>query len=248
MLLVSTPLKARPRSDSHYHFDHTGDTTTFPSSTELVVGPGFKDAVGPGYPARSDAPVTEEDVGGREVREISFPAGGIKAGDFPAVDFFGDGSFYLLDTPGHCVGHMAGLARTSKGEGDGAESDTFMMMGGDLCHHGGEIRPSPWLSLPDRVEGRSGAEFQKLNVKRGRAPGGPLVEPARDVDVELARQTIARTQVADADPNVWFVFAHDTAIFEGVDLFPDRANAWKEKGWKDMTMWRFLRDFLPAVA
>lgn len=213
------------------------------------MGPGFKDVVGPGYPARPDAPVTEEDVGGRPVREVSFPPDGIEAGGFPAVDFFGDGSFYLLDTPGHCVGHIAGLARTSRGDGDGdgAASDTFVMMGGDLCHHGGEIRPSPWLPLPERVEGASGAAFRDLNVQRGRVPDGPLVDPAMNVDEALARQTIARTQVADADPNVWFVFAHDTAIFEGVDLFPERANAWKEKGWKDMTRWRFLRDFLPAL-
>ena len=29
---------------SHHHFDHIGDMTTFPRSTEIVVGPGFKDA------------------------------------------------------------------------------------------------------------------------------------------------------------------------------------------------------------
>lgn len=29
---------------SHWHWDHTGDMTQFPSSTELVVGPGFTEA------------------------------------------------------------------------------------------------------------------------------------------------------------------------------------------------------------
>ena len=27
---------------SHWHFDHTGNPATFPSSTDLIVGPGFK--------------------------------------------------------------------------------------------------------------------------------------------------------------------------------------------------------------
>lgn len=41
-------------------------------------------------------------------------------------DFFGDGSFYLLDAPGHLLGHMMGLARTAQ--------DEYIVMGGDACH------------------------------------------------------------------------------------------------------------------
>jgi len=37
---------------SHHHFDHVGDVTTFPGTTELVTGPGFKDAYYPGYPTQ----------------------------------------------------------------------------------------------------------------------------------------------------------------------------------------------------
>jgi glyoxylase-like metal-dependent hydrolase (beta-lactamase superfamily II) len=46
---------------SHWHFDHVGDPSQFPSSTDLIVGPGFKDAFLPGYPAVSDSPVRESD-------------------------------------------------------------------------------------------------------------------------------------------------------------------------------------------
>src|ERR1700712_3063596 len=35
---------------SHWHWDHTGDPSTFEKSTALIVGPGFKDAFTPGYP------------------------------------------------------------------------------------------------------------------------------------------------------------------------------------------------------
>ena len=46
---------------SHWHFDHIGDPSTFPGTTELVVGPGFKEKFFPGYPAIEDAPVRESD-------------------------------------------------------------------------------------------------------------------------------------------------------------------------------------------
>jgi hypothetical protein len=46
---------------SHWHWDHIGDPSRFPSSTELIVGPGFKAEFLPGYPARPDAPIRESD-------------------------------------------------------------------------------------------------------------------------------------------------------------------------------------------
>ena len=51
----------RPDAVSHWHWDHVGSPETFPYSTELVVGPGFKVAFLPGYPAKQDAPVREKD-------------------------------------------------------------------------------------------------------------------------------------------------------------------------------------------
>lgn len=54
----------------------------------------------PGYPAREDSPILQSDYEGRSVREISFDDTGFILGNFRAMDFFGDGSFYLLDSPG----------------------------------------------------------------------------------------------------------------------------------------------------
>lgn len=46
---------------------------------------------------------------------------------FPAViDFFGDGSLYVVDSPGHFPGHIALLARVAK--------NRWVLMGGDCCH------------------------------------------------------------------------------------------------------------------
>ena len=47
---------------SHWHWDHTGDISLFPSSTDLYVGPGFKSAFLPGYPSTDDSPILENDV------------------------------------------------------------------------------------------------------------------------------------------------------------------------------------------
>jgi hypothetical protein len=133
-------------------------------------------------------------------------------------------------------------------------------MGGDLCHHGAEIRPSPHLPipaevhfpLPDALRSRitacpGGALFQELNVKRGRKPDEPFFDPAIGFDIPMAIQTIKKTQAADAQGDIFFIFAHDMAIQGTVDLFPLTANQWKEKGWREKVLWNFLEDLAPAV-
>jgi hypothetical protein len=50
----------------------------------------------------------------------------------------------------------------------------------------------------------------------------------------------------DARPDVFVVLSHDNSMdpVEGkegvIKFFPETANAWKEKGWKDSVYWRFL--------
>ncbi|KAF4344788.1 n-acyl homoserine lactonase [Fusarium beomiforme] len=240
---------------SHHHFDHIGDITTFPGSTELVVGPGFKEAFLPGYPSDPDSTVREADFAGRELREINFQDKPLHIGPFRAIDFFGDGSFYLLDTPGHDIGHLAGLARTT------TSPDTFIFMGGDLCHHGGELRPSKYLPYPSNLSDHlslsdslrfhlsqcPGNAFDEMNVRRGRAAGETFFDPAIGFDQELAAKTIKEAQEADAQDNIFFVFAHDTSMLGIIDMFPKQANDWKENGWKEETFWKFLNDFEVAL-
>ena len=82
--------------------DHTGNPAGFPASTDLIVGPGFKETMIPGYPTNPSSLVAEADWTGRNLRQISFAdeSQGLTIGGFSAMDFFGDGSFYLLETPG----------------------------------------------------------------------------------------------------------------------------------------------------
>jgi glyoxylase-like metal-dependent hydrolase (beta-lactamase superfamily II) len=189
------------------------------------------------------------------LKEINFEDKPLQIGPFRAFDFFDNGSFYLLDAPGHDIGHLAGLARTT------TSPDTFIFMGGDLCHHGGELRPSKYLTYPSNLSQHlslsdslrfhhsqcPGSAFDDMNVKRGRALGETFFDPAIGFDKELATKTIKEAQKADAQDNVFFVFAHDTSMFGVIDTFPKQANNWKEKGWKEKTHWKFLNDFEAAM-
>lgn len=48
-------------------------------------------------------------------------------GPFPAaIDYFGDESLYIIDTPGHITGHVNLLARIG--------TEKWVFLGGDCCH------------------------------------------------------------------------------------------------------------------
>lgn len=56
----------------------------------------------PGYPTNPEGFFQESDISGRNLREIDFESetNGLVIGGFRAIDYFNDGSFYLLETPG----------------------------------------------------------------------------------------------------------------------------------------------------
>lgn len=231
---------------SHYHWDHTGDPSTFPSTTALIVGPGVIERFPKAYPTVKDARIHESAWEGRERKEISFEDAKIKIGRFRAIDYFGDGSFYLLDTPGHLLGHLCGLARTT--------SDTFIFMGGDAAHHCGEIRPNEYRPLPRNI---------KLDPNPARfpcpCPGELLqeyVHPEHSVDTyfykaadgfnedaKVADWTVDGVSEFDADDRVLVAIAHDASLLDVVNFFPKPANDWKKLGWGVQGRWRFLADF-----
>lgn len=233
---------------SHHHLDHIGNMATFPGSTKLIVGPGFKKEMMPGYPANPESEMLESDFEGREVVEVGFE--GLKIGGFRANDYFGDGSFYLLDGPGHTVEHLCALARVTE--------DTFVFMGADACHHGGEFRPTENLPIPKEVNLGPvhshasmrfcpGSLFEKLSPE-----GKPFYQVSNfTYDHAKAEETIKKLEVFDAAENVWVVIAHDPSLLEegmGVEFFPKRTiNEWKEKNLAEKTRWRFLKDFEEAT-
>ncbi|KAL2862471.1 MBL fold metallo-hydrolase [Aspergillus lucknowensis] len=229
---------------SHHHFDHVGDMTTFPPTTKLVVGPGFKEHYMPAFPTDPASTLCEAAWRDREVQELSFDsAAALQIGGFNAIDYFGDGSFYLLDAPGHTFGHMAGLARVAR-ENNSGDSD-FVFMGGDTCHFVGQFRPTVHRPLP-AGPGRPaeihasvcpGAIIDRLLAN----PTTPLFEmpEANAVDIHQAHESTRKMEVFDAAENVWVVIAHDQSLLGTVDFYPARINDWRRRGYADKTRWMF---------
>lgn len=235
---------------SHHHFDHVGDMSTFPSSTILIVGPGVRKSCVPGFPTNPDAITLDSDFHGREVKEVKFADGqdGLRIGHFKAVDFFGDGSFYLLDAPGHCQGHMCGLARVT------SIPESFVLMGGDACHHPGVLRPSEFLSLPPWAP-RPFTEDSHLNAHEnsGISCEGSqqnwerdhpffMLSPFMFPDLEIALETVRKLQELDAEENVFVILAHDRSLKGEIDFYPITINDWKEKALDRKTRWLFCGD------
>jgi len=235
---------------SHWHWDHTGDMSLFPKSTEMVVGPGFKEAFMPGYPKRDDSPFHDREFEGREVREISFD-GKLKLGAIEAHDFFGDGSFYILNVPGHAVGHINGLVRTTP--------DTFVLLGGDSCHFGGSMRPTPFLPMPETIPPETPLDsrlptpcpcslFTACHPDQANARTTPFYRPSAGpaswyLNPKEAAETLKNLMEFDANENVFIAIAHDPTLLEVCEFYPKATmNDWKKKNWGKKATWGFVNE------
>jgi len=113
---------------SHLHFDHVGDLTPF-SSALLVLGGEASELMKFPYPRDPQSPF-QEFPKGQKVHYVDFSTDRktVPLGPFPrAVDYFEDGSFYLIDAQGHFPGHLAALARVGPNQ--------FVLLAGDCCHN-----------------------------------------------------------------------------------------------------------------
>ncbi|KAL4966973.1 MBL fold metallo-hydrolase [Aspergillus stella-maris] len=238
---------------SHHHWDHIGNVAPFPNHVGLVIGPGFREAYLPGPSALDDCPIPTSDYTGREMIEVDFNGPrSLEIGRMRAHDYFGDGSFYLLDTPGHSVGHLSAVVRTS------TNPDTFVILGADAIHETGELRPSQYLPIPETLNlahlsnpqqnifcpGHVVHEFQ---ASRGRKSADALFNPTAGYNMADVHSTIGMLQEFDWNENFFFIYAHDGSIKGIVDEFPMPLNDWKEKDWGRLTKWRFLGYYVPCL-
>jgi glyoxylase-like metal-dependent hydrolase (beta-lactamase superfamily II) len=124
-----TPLDIDTVCPSHLHFDHVGYTPPF-SKSNFVVGGETKKLFEDGFWPTNPDSVYPTDI--LPIERTTFLGEDIKwqaVGPFPkAYDFYGDGSLYIVDAPGHVWGHVNLLARTSA---DGA----WVYLAGDTAHH-----------------------------------------------------------------------------------------------------------------
>jgi len=169
---------------SHIHFDHIGDTSLFPLSN-FVLGMNTMSMIVPGYPENPD-PVVIRDIPLERAEFLSESANWQPLGPFPrALDFYGDGSIYIIDAPGHLTGHINILARTSA---DGA----WIYLAGDSAHH--------W----DLVTGKG-----EIAVHAGRGFFGCAY-----AQKELAEEHLLRVRKVHETPRAKVLLAHDIPWYE----------------------------------
>ncbi|CAK1357912.1 hypothetical protein CB0940_07420 [Cercospora beticola] len=252
---------------SHAHLDHVGRPSLFPSTTELIVGPGIKEAYFPGWPDVESSPILAREFAGRAVKELKTEDFNLKIGSLKALDYFGDGSFYFLLAPGHAIGHMNALARTT--------NDSFIYMAADSFHHTSQLRPHVGAPLPDSVAlhtctctasalqpihpasnaadvpKRYHAAFGNFESTFDQVPFQTIVEHENGtsiaIDIQAARDTITAIQEFDAKPEVFVIAAHDQSLFNVLEYLPAEANDWRAKGWKERGQWGFLEDLHEAA-
>lgn len=118
------------------------------------------------------------------------------------IDLFDDGSFYIVDSPGHLLGHINVLVRVS--------SDRWIYLAGDACHHSrilnGETEMAEWEENGQHV--------------------------CIHADKRLASNTLSRIQKLKTDGfrggSVEVVLAHDAQWYQNNlnAIFPGAVNEW----------------------
>ncbi|KAF7356503.1 Metallo-beta-lactamase superfamily protein [Mycena venus] len=196
---------------SHSHFDHIGDMSKFPNTTELIIGSETDTQTFPDFP---NATLQTSDLAGRQVTKIDFAAANLTFSGLKAIDYFGDGSFYLLNTPGHLPGHMTALARVTP--------TSFIGLGGDTFHHVGEARPRPSVSeeLPlscASFRGGKDVHIDRLFLQLLAVSDQPNSFYADPVTSQVSLEKIA---TFDADPDIWVLVAHDMSLRDVIPYYP----------------------------
>lgn len=141
------------------------------------------------------------------------------------------------------------------------EPDSFILMGGDAAHHGGEIRPHPWHPLPASISPNPftglfatpcpGEMFESIlrdgNDQPFYLPAKPANAPQVHYDIPEAIESIKKLQEVNAYDNFLIVSTHDETFLHVADFFPKSANRFAEEGWVEQARWAFLKDFAKAV-
>ncbi|USP76879.1 uncharacterized protein yc1106_04153 [Curvularia clavata] len=177
---------------SHAHFDHCRPISNlFPNAT-AYFGPGTKASCEPGHMKNPnlqwDGRFFDPDHATEKWQELEGewqPFGPFEK----ALDYFGDGSFWILDAPGHMPGNLAAAARLRNGE--------WVVLGSDCCHS------------RDLLDGR-----REIACFPG--PSSELM--SLHSDIESAKDTIAKLRALETDHGAHIALAHDTSwLTEGTD-------------------------------
>ncbi|KAK4553127.1 hypothetical protein LTR86_009854 [Recurvomyces mirabilis] len=220
---------------SHAHFDHVGSPAAFPSSTDLVVPNGLQIRCQNAEETDPERYMLSRAFKDRKVREIDFANSNTSIGGFRAIDFFRDGSFWLLDAPGHTVNHMCALARTTK--------DSWVLLAADACHNIASLRPSEFRPLPQSPT----SYIQKASTPSNSALEAPKcmcsvygLAPQMHEDLAAAERTLLKIKALDGRDDVIVILGHDATLLDVLPLFPRELGDWRAKGFADKARWLFL--------
>lgn len=190
---------------SHVHWDHVGTPDDF-SNAKFVVGSGTLHTLehgAPHYPAElfnvdllprdrtaELPPANEEDERIAAAKQTSHKWGTF--GPFPSViNFFGDGSLYVVNSPGHLQGHVNLLARV--------DSNRWVYLGGDCCHDTRILRGEKDIAMYD--DGHGGQRSVHMNLIDAQQTLGRI---RRLFDIETPRTSSDNAQLE-------IIVAHDGA-------------------------------------
>ena len=149
------------------------------------------------------------------------------------------------------MGHICGLARTTP--------ESFIFMGGDICHFGGCFRPTENVPLPLTIPAETFLDQRlpkpcpcSVFTACHPHPECARTKPFYDItqlkdgwflDPPVAQQSVNALAELDASDDVLVCLAHDPGLSEVCDFFPKASmNDWKAKGWKLQSHWGFLNE------
>ena len=109
-----------------------------------------------------------------------------------------------------------------------------MLLSGDACHHGGEIRPTEYLPLPSDITPSPtpkfstcpGALIQKMHPKGSATTPFYNVKEGFPYDPEVCERTLDYIKEFDANDSVLLAMAHDRSLEHVIDFYPAVANNW----------------------
>ncbi|KAJ6578792.1 hypothetical protein DFH09DRAFT_913668 [Mycena vulgaris] len=234
-------------------FWRLGDMSKFPSSTQIVVASKTNLTLFPDSPT-SD--LQASDLSGHDILKPDFESANLTISGMKAIDHFGDGSFYLLDTPGHLTGHMTGLARVTP--------TSFIVLGGDALHHAGQLRPHDAFetNFPcpgDLLETARDAISTDFFWSDASTPGAfDLPSRAQPFfalsdtpdsfyeDPITAVVSVDKLAALDADADFLVLISHDLSVSATLPFFPASLADWQASGLKPRTVWQFVDPANPA--